>query len=71
MNWEACRKGGAVLALSALVGSGSAFAGGFYIQEQSAAGVGRAQAGNGVAADDASTIYFNLRYTLPGSMPKF
>jgi len=39
--------------------SGSALAGGFYIQEQSAAGVGRAQAGNVVAADDASTIYFN------------
>jgi long-chain fatty acid transport protein len=39
--------------------SGKSYAGGFYIQEQSAAGVGRAQAGNVVAADDASTIYFN------------
>ncbi len=46
-----------LLAASAL--SGSAVAAGFYIQEQSAAGVGRAQAGNVVAADDASTIYFN------------
>jgi long-chain fatty acid transport protein len=39
--------------------SGGAWAGGFYIQEQSAAGVGRAQAGNVAIADDASTIYFN------------
>jgi long-chain fatty acid transport protein len=39
--------------------SGGAGAGGFYIQEQSAAGVGRAQAGNVAIADDASTIYFN------------
>jgi long-chain fatty acid transport protein len=39
--------------------SGVASAGGFYIQEQSAAGVGRAQAGNVAIADDASTLYFN------------
>jgi len=50
---------GAMLALSAVAVSGAASAGGFYIQEQSAAGVGRAQAGNVAAADDASTIYFN------------
>jgi long-chain fatty acid transport protein len=50
---------GAMLALSAIAVSGAASAGGFYIQEQSAAGVGRAQAGNVAAADDASTIYFN------------
>ena len=50
---------GALLALSAITASGAASAGGFYIQEQSAAGVGRAQAGNVAAADDASTIYFN------------
>src|ERR1700761_7651182 len=50
---------GAMLALSAVAMSGAASAGGFYIQEQSAAGVGRAQAGNVAAADDASTIYFN------------
>ena len=37
---------GAVLALSAIAVSGAASAGGFYIQEQNAAGVGRAQAGN-------------------------
>lgn len=41
------------------VWSPCAFAGGFYIQEQNAAGVGRAQAGDVAAADDASTIYFN------------
>jgi long-chain fatty acid transport protein len=50
---------GALLTLSAVAVSGAASAGGFYIQEQSAAGVGRAQAGNVAAADDASTIYFN------------
>jgi long-chain fatty acid transport protein len=50
---------GAMLALSAIAVSGAASAGGFYIQEQSAAGVGRAQAGNVAAADDASTIYYN------------
>ncbi len=50
---------GAVLTISALATAGEAGAAGFYIQEQSAAGVGRAQAGNVVAADDASTIYYN------------
>ena len=50
---------GAMLAFSAIAVSGAASAGGFYIQEQSAAGVGRAQAGNVAAADDASTIYYN------------
>lgn len=50
---------GAVLAAATIAASDNAQAGGFYIQEQSAAGVGRAQAGNVVAADDASTIYFN------------
>jgi long-chain fatty acid transport protein len=50
---------GAVLALSALAASGAASAAGFYIQEQSAAGVGRAQAGNVAISDDASTIYYN------------
>jgi len=50
---------GAVLAVSAMAASGAASAGGFYIQEQSAAGVGRAHAGNVAAADDASTIYYN------------
>jgi len=39
--------------------AGSASAGSFYIQEQNAAGVGRAQAGGVAAADDASTLYFN------------
>src|SRR5437899_525175 len=50
---------GAVLAVSAIAASGAASAAGFYIQEQSAAGVGRAHAGNVAAADDASTIYYN------------
>ena len=50
---------GAVLAVSAVAASGAASAAGFYIQEQSAAGVGRAHAGNVAAADDASTIYYN------------
>src|SRR5581483_2165659 len=34
-------------------------AGGFYIQEQNAAGLGRAQAGDVAVADDASTLHFN------------
>jgi long-chain fatty acid transport protein len=59
MKRRAKRNLGAVLSMSALAVAGNAMAGGFYIQEQSAAGVGRAQAGNVVAADDASTIYFN------------
>jgi len=50
---------GAVLAVSALAASGAASAAGFYIQEQSAAGVGRAHAGNVAISDDASTIYYN------------
>src|SRR5271154_5158558 len=59
MSQQANRGFGVMLALSAIAVSGVASAGGFYIQEQSAAGVGRAQAGNVAAADDASTIYFN------------
>ncbi len=53
------RRMGAVLLVSAIGGAGHALGAGFYIQEQNAAGVGRAQAGNVVAADDASTIFFN------------
>jgi len=59
MSVRANRGIGAMLALSAIAASGVASAAGFYVQEQSAAGVGRAQAGNVAAADDASTIYFN------------
>jgi long-chain fatty acid transport protein len=59
MNLRLKRDLSAVAALSVLTVSGVASAGGFYIQEQSAAGVGRAQAGNVAIADDASTIYFN------------
>jgi long-chain fatty acid transport protein len=50
---------GAVLAVSAIAASGTASAAGFYIGEQSAAGVGRAQAGNVAISDDAGTIYYN------------
>jgi long-chain fatty acid transport protein len=49
----------AVLALSAIAASGAASAAGFFIQEQSAAGTGRAHAGNVAAADDPSTIFYN------------
>jgi long-chain fatty acid transport protein len=49
----------AVLALSAVTVSGAASGAGFFIQEQSAAGTGRAHAGNVAAADDASTIFYN------------
>jgi long-chain fatty acid transport protein len=59
MGVRANRSVGAILAMSAVAVSGAASAAGFYIQEQSAAGVGRAQAGNVAAADDASTIFFN------------
>jgi long-chain fatty acid transport protein len=59
MNARINSRFGAIVSLSAVTVSGVASAGGFYIQEQSAAGVGRAQAGNVAAADDASTIYFN------------
>ncbi|MDB5396896.1 MAG: rane protein involved in aromatic hydrocarbon degradation [Rhodospirillales bacterium] len=59
MTLRSNRSYGAILAMSAMSLSGAASGGSFYIQEQSAAGVGRAQAGNVVAADDASTIYFN------------
>ena len=44
---------------AATAGVSQAQAGGFYLQEQSAAGVGRAHAGNVAIADDASTIYYN------------
>jgi long-chain fatty acid transport protein len=57
---KAGRRGvAAIMILSAFLPPGIASAAGFYIQEQTAAGVGRGQAGNGVAADDASTAYFN------------
>src|SRR5262249_10988296 len=36
-----------------------AFATGFYINQQSVRGLGRVDAGNTVAADDLSTIFFN------------
>lgn len=39
--------------------AGPAFAGGFYLQEQSPVAVGRAFAGEAAVASDASTIFFN------------
>jgi long-chain fatty acid transport protein len=59
MNLRLKRDLGAFAAFSVLTVSGAASAGGFYIQEQSAAGLGRAQAGNVAIADDAGTLYFN------------
>ncbi len=56
---NAGRNLGILVAFATLAAAGRVTAAGFYIQEQSAAGLGRAQAGNGVVADDASTIYFN------------
>lgn len=52
---------GALLALPP-----SALAGGFYLKEQSAEGVGRAFAGETALASDASTVYFN-----PAGMTRF
>jgi len=42
-----------------LMGSTSANAAGFYIQEQSVKGLGTAFAGSSTSIDDASTLYFN------------
>jgi long-chain fatty acid transport protein len=39
--------------------SGQAWAGGFMLQEQSPTGLGRAFAGDGALADDASVIFYN------------
>ena len=51
----------AVAAMSAAAGfgAGSANAAGFFIQEQSVTGLGRAFAGGAAAADDASTVFSN------------
>ena len=46
-------------ALIALAFSGGAFASGFQLSEQSASGIGVANAGAAAAAEDVSTIYFN------------
>lgn len=51
--------GVAAMSAAAGLGAGSANAAGFYIQEQSVPGLGRAFAGGAAAADDASTVYFN------------
>ena len=44
---------------AALLLTGPAFAGGFYLQEQSPVAVGRAFAGEAATASDAATIFFN------------
>ena len=41
------------------LGTQAAQAGGFMLMEQSAAGIGRANAGAGVFGDDASAAWFN------------
>lgn len=47
------------LAAGGFFGAGTANAAGFFIQEQSVTGLGRAFAGSAAAADDASTVFFN------------
>jgi len=49
----------AVAAAAGGLWAGSAGAAGFFIQEQSVTGLGRAFAGSAAAADDASTIFYN------------
>ncbi|MEO3433996.1 outer membrane protein transport protein [Inquilinus sp. CAU 1745] len=51
--------GGLVIGLGAGLTVGQAQAAGFYIQEQSVTGLGRAFAGEAAAGTDASTIFFN------------
>ncbi len=46
-------------ALIAVAFSGGAFASGFQLSEQSASGIGVANAGTAAAAEDASTVFFN------------
>jgi long-chain fatty acid transport protein len=46
-------------AIIAVAFSGGAYASGFQLSEQSASGIGVANAGAAAAAEDASTIYFN------------
>ncbi|MGI4877759.1 MAG: outer membrane protein transport protein, partial [Janthinobacterium lividum] len=48
----------AALATTLLAG-GPALAGGFYLQEQSPLGEGRAFAGEAAAADSAATVFYN------------
>ena len=43
----------------ALIAAGSASAAGFYIQEQSVTGIGRAFAGSAAMSDDVAGMYFN------------
>ena len=56
--------GMAGIATVGLSGAGTAQAAGFFIQEQSVTGLGRAFAGSAAAADDASTVFYN-----PAGMP--
>ena len=48
-----------IAAAFALTSAGPAFAGGFMLQEQSPTGLGRAFAGDGALAQDASVIFYN------------
>jgi long-chain fatty acid transport protein len=59
---------GAMLLTGAFAAPFPAFAGGFYLQEQSAKETGRAMSGGAAAGDDPSTVYFNpaAMTNLPG-----
>ncbi len=48
-----------LLGIAALFASGSVYAGGFSLNEMSAASVGNAHAGGAALADDPSTVYYN------------
>lgn len=50
---------GFIVLTGAMAASAPAFAGGFYLQEQSPVEIGRALSGGAAAGDDPSTIYFN------------
>lgn len=50
---------GSIFLTGAVAASAPAFAGGFYLQEQSPIEIGRALSGGAAAGDDPSTIYFN------------
>lgn len=50
---------GTIILGAVFLGAGKARATGFFVEQQSVEGVGRAQAGAAAAATDASTIFFN------------
>src|SRR5262245_10994098 len=54
-----CIKGTSVLVIASLAYGEPAWATGFFVEQQSVQGVGRAQAGAAAAATDVSTVFFN------------